>query len=123
MKVLGVNLHFRPRKSINDKFGNDKFGNERIEKAMAQIDGVRRFAVGAARRFLPGGVFGSSAFQVRSTDDGWMIAERGSSLPLRVFSRKSDAVRVAKKMAQEHRVDVDIYTRRGELQNTVTPIH
>lgn len=110
MKLLGINVSMTPQHN-----------NVQIQvrsKLISRLDNVRRFALGAARRFIPSSIIGPPAFQVRATDDGWMVSERGSSLPLKVYSRKADAVKQARKMAREYNVEMDVFTRQGELQES-----
>jgi 2-hydroxychromene-2-carboxylate isomerase len=56
-------------------------------------------------------------YEVRPVEDGWMIAEKGSELPLRIFVKKQDAIREARRMAREHHTQVDVFGRDGSRQN------
>lgn len=62
----------------------------------------------------------TSRFEVRPADDGWMICQRGSTLPLRVFKKKSDALSEAKKMAKNLHVGVNVFGRDGDLQSRMS---
>lgn len=115
MKMLGFDVRVVP--------SNSNLRSQFQSRVLAKLNDARRLAVGAARRFLSPSLVGASAFQVRATQDGWMVAERGSSLPLRVFSKKADAIREAKKMAKQFKADVDIFTKQGELQNSQSYTH
>lgn len=62
------------------------------------------------------GLVGRTAYEVKPTSDGWMVALRGSTLPLRVFAKKQDAIREGKRMARSQKSELDIFTRQGSLQ-------
>ena len=62
----------------------------------------------------------TSRFEVRPADDGWMICQRGSTLPLRVFKKKSDAMSEARKMAKNLHVGVNVFGRDGDLQSRMS---
>jgi hypothetical protein len=62
----------------------------------------------------------TSRFEVRPADDGWMICQRGSTLPLRVFKKKGDALSEAKKMAKSLHVGVNVFGRDGDLQSRLS---
>jgi hypothetical protein len=57
-------------------------------------------------------------FQVRGTDDGWMVCERGSLVPLQVYKRKPEAAKHARQLAKNLETQVEIFDRRGSLQKT-----
>ncbi|MEK7355281.1 MAG: DUF2188 domain-containing protein [Bdellovibrionota bacterium] len=80
-------------------------------RTIAQI-GLKGFI----SRFANGLSFISS-YEVRpSHGDGWMIMQRGSSNPLRIFKKKSDAVREAKKLAREEHTRLNVFMRNGRVQ-------
>jgi len=56
------------------------------------------------------------AYEVRPSHDGWMITRAGSSLPIRVYAKKPEAIREAKRLARAKKTHVDIFTRQGTLQ-------
>lgn len=62
------------------------------------------------------GLMAPKAFEVRSVEYGWMVARRGSSLPMRVFTKKQDAVKEATKLAAELQAQVHVFTKTGKLQ-------
>jgi hypothetical protein len=70
-------------------------------------------------RRLAGRAGFTSRFEVRAGDDGWMITQRGSSLPLRVFKKKGDAVREAKKMAKDMKAQLNVFQKNGRLQSSL----
>ncbi len=108
MKLFGVNVELQ---RIDDG----------ITSLVRFSDIQKRMMKGASRWItLPVEWMRSRAYQVRPVDDGWMIAERGSSVPLVVFNKKTEALRAAKKMAQEKKAALDIYTRTGSLQATLS---
>jgi hypothetical protein len=58
-----------------------------------------------------------SIYEVRPIEDGWMIAEKGSAVPLRIFVKKQEAIREARQMARENHTEVEVFNRNGSLQN------
>jgi len=46
-----------------------------------------------------------------------MITQRGSSIPLRIFRKKPDAVREAKKLARESHAELNVFQRDGSVQS------
>lgn len=77
-------------------------------QGLRSLDAIKRLANGSA---LP------SRYEVRPAfGDGWMITQRGSTLPLRVFRKKADAVREAKKLARESHAELNVFQRDGRVQ-------
>ena len=99
---------------ISKQFSRAVFSQDLRSRA----DHLRKHAVqlGLFVSSLPMTYLGTASFQVRLSDHGWMITERGSTIPLRVCVRKNDAVREAKRMAQENHAHLDVFTRQGSLQ-------
>lgn len=56
------------------------------------------------------------AYEVRPSHDGWMVTRAGSSLPIRVYAKKPDAIKEAKRLARAKKTHVDVFTRQGTLQ-------
>ncbi|MES2965958.1 MAG: DUF2188 domain-containing protein [Bdellovibrionota bacterium] len=87
--------------------------------SLAKID-IRDFSRAVAHQFkrLAAGMTFASRFEVRPAHgDGWMITQRGSSLPLRIFKKKVDAVREAKKLAQDSHAELNVFQRNGRVQS------
>lgn len=115
MKVLGLNIRVkRLPKGINSQIKAFRSGMKDLGNG---VQGFAREAVRAAGRLAMRPMFlGKSAFEVKYTDDGWMITRQGSSIPLRVFPKKQDAVREARRMGKSLRTEVSIFNREGTLQ-------
>lgn len=83
-----------------------------------EFEGLARRSAGVVTRWMARpNPLGKSAYEVRPTNDGWMITHRGSTVPLRVFPKKPEAVRLARKMGREQKAEVSIFTRQGALQH------
>lgn len=113
MKVLGLDIRV---KRIPKRF------NSQMKEPWKEIrDGVQKFAQStatAAKRLMQRpNLLGKSSYEVRPTDDGWMITRRGSTIPIRVYSKKPDAVREARKMGKTQKAEVSIFNRQGALQH------
>lgn len=110
MKILGLNIRLSPKVRVPQiKFHVPK----RVTSAGNRVAKAFRQAVTRGRET----VAGKSVYEVRRAEDGWMIAEKGSGAPLRVFVKKQEAIREARRMARQHRTELDIFGRDGELQN------
>ena len=59
-----------------------------------------------APRLEPGG-----GYEVRPVDEGWMIFEKSSTLPVRLHVRKSDAVREARELAAPSGAKVKVFKK------------
>jgi hypothetical protein len=96
---------FRTIVGINVKDLSRAFTHHRLRT----VDALKRLASGMAL---------ASRYEVRPAfGDGWMITQRGSSLPLRIFKKKSDAVREAKKLAKDSHAELNVFQRNGRVQS------
>ena len=59
-----------------------------------------------APRLEPGG-----GYEVRPVDEGWMIFEKSSTLPVKLHARKSDAVREARELATLSGAKVKVFKK------------
>lgn len=109
MKIMGLNIRLSPKVRVPQiKFHVPK----RVADASDRMMRAVRQAVTRGRETIEG----KSVFEVRRVEDGWMIAEKGSALPLRVFVKKQEAIREARRMARAHHTELDVFGRDGELQ-------
>jgi hypothetical protein len=125
MKILGLQVEVTPQlklRALQLQKRAKKLGQhtrERVQRVQASFakmpKSLGRFAAKTANAVNPSDA--RSIFEVRRAQDGWMIAEKGSAIPLRVFVKKPEAIREARRMAREHRTDLDIFGRNGEHQN------
>jgi hypothetical protein len=78
-------------------------------QGLRSVDAIKRLASGMSL---------ASRYEVRPAfGDGWMITQRGSSLPLRIFKKKADAVREAKKLAKDSHAELNVFQRNGRVQS------
>lgn len=77
----------------------EKVLRERLDQEVTRISqralGIAGALLMKAPRLEPGG-----GFEVRPVDDGWMIFELGSTLPVKLCARRVDAVKEARVMAK-----------------------
>lgn len=89
----------------------------RLGRTMRRANRIGARAFRIADQWLRSrGLMAPKAFEVRSVEDGWMVARRGSNLPMRVFPRKQDAVKEANKIAADLQAQVHVFTKTGKLQ-------
>lgn len=76
---------------------------------MRSLDALKRLATGHML---------ASRYEVRPAfGDGWMITQKGSTLPIRIFKKKTDAVREAKKLARDSHAELNVFQRNGRVQS------
>lgn len=108
MKLWGLQIHVRPEIKV------PRFASRLNETAKKLRHGAARIVSTLVTRSR-GKV--KSIYEVRPIEDGWMIAEKGSARPLRVFAKKQEAIREARRLARERHMSVDVFTRSGSHQN------
>ena len=91
------------------RFALGRFTKALIHEGVRSIDAINRLVRGQAL---------ASRYEVKPAfGDGWMITQRGSSIPLRIFRKKTDAVREAKKLARESHAELNVFQRDGSVQS------
>lgn len=142
MEILGVDINFRSFiKSISEgaivetkKTAKKvrKHARRNVKTSMKHIESIEipeairvrmkdigTFATKSAGQLMAtAGITRATAYEVRMSDEGWMIAEAGSGLPVRCFARKADAVKEAKTLARSRGLPLFIMDKHGELVGT-----
>ena len=77
------------------------------------IGGLGRRAVRAAGAILlkVPQLNSAAGYEVRYIEEGWMVFEAGTMLPVQVFKRKADAVKLAKNLARENGSRVQVFKK------------
>ncbi len=81
------------------------FGNTLSKMSRRAIFAAGQLILQAPRLNPPSG------YEVRPVEEGWMIFERGTTIPVRMFRRKLDAIREARRRARKQGTTVTVYTR------------
>jgi hypothetical protein len=84
---------------------------DRLNTEMTRISRQAILAAGQIVMRIPR-FTGAIRLEVRPVEDGWMVAESGSSLPIRLYAKKTEAVKEAKKLAARHEGTVSVRTRK-----------
>lgn len=120
MKFLGKKLHSKSLRSLVREVSRIVTHDPRVTRVQKRVrkefisrskdlrESAIHFAAFVAG--LPGSYVNGANFQVGRSSEGWIVTERGSSIPLHVSTRKQEAMREARRMAREHKGHVEVLT-------------
>ena len=116
MEILGVDINFgRFIKSLSD----GAIGRIDADKRKAIKVKVKDLSTLASQKaghlMATAGITRATAYEIRACHDGWMIAERGTGLPVRVYPKKADAVREGKLLAADRGLKLFVMTKSGKV--------